>query len=88
MAKVKNLKKEAPKQITEEQLAKLQGLVKEMNNLQATIGGLEAQKYDLLANLRAANEMLQEVRKELEGEYGDVQIDIQTGAIIEDAANS
>lgn len=88
MAKVKNMKKEAPKQISEEHLGKLQGIVKEINNMQMQIGGLEAQKAEVLKQLTAGREILDGLRKEMEEAYGDVQIDISTGAIIEDAANS
>lgn len=88
MAKVKNIKPEAPKSIKPEQLEKLQGLVKELNNIQMAIGGLEAQKASYIKNLEAGQEVLAGLRKELEEEYGSVQIDINTGAILEDAANS
>jgi hypothetical protein len=88
MAKVKNIK-ETPKQISEEHLAKLQGIVKEINNMQMQIGGLEAQKHEVLKQLSAGREILDGLRSEMEEAYGDVQIDINTGAIIEDAtANS
>lgn len=88
MAKVKNIKKEATKKISEEHLAKLQGIVKELNNMQMQIGGLEAQKADLLTQMRSGREILDGLRKEMEEAYGNVQIDINTGVIVEDAVNS
>lgn len=87
MAKVKNIK-ETPKQISEDHLSKLQGIVKEINNMQMQIGGLEAQKAEVLKQMSSGREILDGLRKEMEEAYGDVQIDINTGAIIEDAANS
>lgn len=88
MAKVKEMKKEAAKQLTEEQLAKLQGIVRELNSMQAKVGELESQKYELLETVKAGRGALAELQKELQDEYGDVNIDINTGAIVEDAGNS
>ena len=48
MKKVKDAKVEA---ITASELTKLQEMVSGMNQLQATIGGYEAQKHDLLHQL-------------------------------------
>lgn len=89
MAKVKEMNVEAAEQhISEEQLTKLQGIVKELNMLQGRIGELESQKYDLLAAVKTGREMLEGVQKELQEEYGDITINIETGAITEDAGNS
>jgi hypothetical protein len=88
MAKVKEMKKEVAKQLTEEQLAKLQGIVKELNAMQSRIGDLESQKYELLIAVKSGRGILKEFQEELQKEYGDVNIDINTGAIVEDAGNS
>lgn len=88
MAKVKEMKKEVAKQLTEEQLAKLQGIVKELNSMQSRIGDLESQKYELLLAVKSGRGILKEFQEELQKEYGDVNIDINTGAIVEDAGNS
>ena len=76
------------KKISEEQLQKLQGLVGTIQNLQAQIGGLEAQKHVALHQLLGTQEQLQGMQGELEKEYGKVNINIKDGSyeeIVEEA---
>jgi hypothetical protein len=75
--------------ITDEQLKSLQGKVGGIQNLQAQIGGLEAQKHAALHQLASAQEDLQTLQKTLEEEYGKVSINIQDGTyeeIVEEVA--
>ena len=65
--------------ITEEQLQNLQQKVGTIQNLQAQIGGLEAQKHIALHQLLATQEELQKFQVELEDAYGKVSINIQDG---------
>jgi len=65
--------------ITEEHLASLQQKVGGIQNLQAQIGGLEAQKHIALHQLLAVQEDLQKFQVELEDTYGKVSINIQDG---------
>jgi len=65
--------------ITEEHLSNLQQKVGGIQNLQAQIGGLEAQKHIALHQLLAGQEDLQKFQVELEDTYGKVSINIQDG---------
>ena len=65
--------------ITDKQLENLQKKVGVIQNLQAQIGGLEAQKHAALHQLAASQEDLQTFQKSLEEEYGKVSINIQDG---------
>jgi small-conductance mechanosensitive channel len=75
--------------IKEEQLAKLQGLVNQINQLQLELGQVESRKYDVIAAIPAVRKELNEFQSELEKEYGNVSINIQDGTIkeVEDEAN-
>jgi len=81
-------KKKVENKLTDEQLEKLQSYVNSANRIQLTIGGLEAQKHEWLHKLIAVRENMDVFQKELESQYGDVQIDLQTGVITENASNS
>lgn len=65
--------------ITDKQLQNLQQKVGTIQQMQAQIGGLEAQKHIALHQLLAAQEELQNLQKVLEEEYGKVSINIQDG---------
>jgi len=65
--------------ITDEQLKSLQEKVGAIQNIQAQIGGLEAQKHAALHVLASQQEELQTLQQSLEEEYGKVSINIQDG---------
>ena len=69
--------------IKEEQLAKLQGLVNQINQLQMELGQVESRKYDVIAAIPNVRKELNEFQNELEKEYGKVSINIQDGTIKE-----
>jgi len=71
------------KEVTKEELQKLQESVNKINNLQMQIGGLEAQKHETLHELSGATQALQSIQKELEDVYGKVSVNLQTGEISE-----
>jgi len=79
MSKVKDL----VSKIENGELSDLQELVKNINQYQLQIGGLEAQKHDLLHQLVGIKQSLNELQKNLEDKYGNVSIDIQSGEIKE-----
>ena len=81
MGKVKDIAPAKVEAITADELAKLQKMVNDMNQLQAAIGGYEAQKHDLLHQLAGNKNELTEFQKELTETYGDIQIDLKDGAI-------
>lgn len=65
--------------ISQEHLTELQQKVGAIQNLQAQIGGLEAQKHAALHTLAGEQEALQSLQQTLESEYGKVSINIQDG---------
>ena len=75
MSKVKDL----VSKVENEELLDLQELVKAINQYQLQIGGLEAQKHDLLHQLVGIKKSLNELQQKLEDKYGNVSIDIQNG---------
>ncbi len=85
MKKVEDAKVE---KITAEELEKLQGFVQGMNKTQLNIGGLEAQKMELLNQVAQIKEMLNEFQADLEKTYGDVSINLQDGAITPNDADN
>lgn len=65
--------------ISKEQLDKIVKQQQELNGLLTQIGGLEANKHSLLHKIAEVNQSVEETKKELEKEYGNVSIDLQTG---------
>ena len=84
MKKVEDAKVE---KITAEELEKLQGFVQGINQAQLNIGGLEAQKMELLNQVAQIKEMLNEFQADLEKSYGKVSVSLVDGTISEDADN-
>jgi len=84
MKKVEDAKVE---KITTEELEKLQGFVQGMNQAQLNIGGLEAQKMELLNQVAQIKDMLNEFQADLEKSYGKVSVSLVDGTISEDADN-
>ena len=84
MKKVEDAKVE---KITAEEIEKLQGFVQGMNQAQLNIGGLEAQKMELLNQVAQIKEMLNEFQADLEKSYGKVSVSLVDGTISEDADN-
>jgi|TARA_B110000977_G_scaffold193743_1_gene269176 hypothetical protein len=71
------------KKLTSEELKNLQDAVNSLNQIQLQVGGLELQKHELQHAAAEAKVALEKVQKELEDEYGQVSVDIQTGDIKE-----
>ena len=65
------------------ELEELQSGIRKINNLQLQIGGLEAQKHELLHTITEASREFQHKQSELQDKYGMVDIDISTGEIKE-----
>ena len=71
------------KKVTDEQLEQLQKFVATINEGQATIGGLEMQKQDMIAQVQKVIADLKSMQAELEKEYGNVTVNLTTGEITE-----
>jgi hypothetical protein len=78
--KIVDLKPEVEK-ITEERLKQIQQVISMANKIKLEVGNAEARKHALLHELDVVNSQIAEINKEIEAEYGKVDIDISTGEI-------
>jgi|TARA_R100000951_G_scaffold110125_1_gene107880 hypothetical protein len=69
--------------IKDEELQKIVEKTKEQNELLRTIGVLETQKQGVLVQLANSNKDLEEIKKELEDEYGQVTVNLEDGSYTE-----
>jgi hypothetical protein len=69
--------------ITEEQLKSISKSQKELMTIVNQIGVLETQKHGLLHQVADANKVVEDLKAELEKEYGAVDIDLTTGEYTE-----
>ena len=65
--------------ISKEQLEKIQGFQKDLNKLLNEVGFLEAQKAQVLSKFGEINKQTEEFKKELEDEYGSININLEDG---------
>jgi len=65
--------------IKEEQLKKIQEQQAAVNKILNEVGYLEANKHGLLHELAGVNEGIEEFKKELEEEYGSININLEDG---------
>ena len=72
---------EAKTMITEEQLKKIQELTGKSNEIVMQIGSFDIQKINLLEMFKANATQIEDFKKELEEEHGQVQVDLKTGEI-------
>jgi len=79
--KIKELKGIKPEAITEDQLAKVQKIVSNINNSKMELGSIEMQKHALMHQVNAVQEELGSLQNDLQEQYGTVDINIQDGTI-------
>ena len=65
--------------ITEEQLKTLQEQQGKLNEMLRTVGVLEVQKGNILQDVSSLSKEIEATKKELEEEYGQVNINLQDG---------
>tara|TARA_Y100001951_G_C11234871_1_gene236809 strand:+ start:664 stop:924 length:261 start_codon:yes stop_codon:yes gene_type:complete len=65
--------------ITEEQLKNIQDQQTELNSILHELGLLESQKHALLHKIADVNEDVEALKKELEKQYGAVNINVEDG---------
>ena len=65
--------------ITDKQLETLQDHNTKLSEIITQIGVLESNKHALLHEIAGVNKDLEEFKKDLEGEYGAINIDMSTG---------
>ena len=66
--------------ITEEQLKLLQDQQGKLNEMLRTIGVLEIQKSNVSKEIEALSKKIDSTKKELEEEYGQININLQDGS--------
>jgi len=80
-SKIKELKGIKPEKITDEQLAKVQESVNNLNRSQLEIGSMEVKKHELMHQIAGLRDALTVLQSEFEKEYGTFDINIQDGTI-------
>ena len=65
--------------ISEEQLEKINSKQTLLNEIIHRIGLIETEKHSLLHRVAEVNKEVEEIKLELEQEYGKVSIDLKTG---------
>lgn len=68
--------------IKEEELKIIQDQQKKLNDLLRDIGILESQKHGILHEIASVNKEVEEYKKVLEKEYGQVNINLQDGSYV------
>lgn len=66
--------------IKEEQLTKIREQQAKINDLVNQVGVLEANKHGVLHEMAAVNQEINEYKKELEKEYGSININVEDGS--------
>ena len=69
--------------ITEEQLKTLQEQQGKLNEMLRTVGVLEVQKSNVSKEIEALSKEIDVTKKELEDEYGQININLQDGSYTE-----
>jgi len=71
------------KKITKEQLKKIVSGQKDLQALLTNIGVIESQKHGYLHQLAEVNKSVEEFKKEIEAEYGPININLEDGSYTE-----
>ena len=79
--KIKELKKEKPSKITNEELNQVQSVINDINRAQLEVGSFESKKHSLLHHKAQLQEKLGEIQVDFEKTYGTADINIQDGTI-------
>lgn len=70
-----------PEKITDEQLKKMQSLVKAINSTQNEIGTIETRKHNLLHQIFELQDLLAKLQEQFQEQYGTTDISIADGSI-------
>ncbi len=73
------------KKITKKELEKAIKISQEYNNVIQAIGNIELQKQDFLLQAAQVRANIEEIKKNLQDKYGNVNIDLATGKYKESA---
>jgi len=66
-------------EIKKDQLEKIQNFQKDLNKFLNEVGFLEAQKTAVLSKFHEVNKQTEDFKKELEEEYGSININLEDG---------
>jgi len=66
-------------EIKKDQLKKIQDFQKDLNKFLNEVGFLEAQKTAVLSKFHEVNKQTEDFKKELEEEYGSININLEDG---------
>jgi len=69
--------------IKKEELESIVSKQNEANSVITNLGLLEAKKHELLHTFAQVNAQIEDIKKDLEATYGNVNIDLQTGEYAE-----
>ena len=69
--------------IKKEELESIVSKQNEANSVITNLGLLEAKKHELLHTFAQVNAQIEDIKKDLEATYGNVNIDLQTGEYTE-----
>ena len=69
------------KKITDDQLKKITGQQNKLTQMLTNIGVLQVQQRNLTSDVKMLSEEIEQTKKELEEEYGAVNINLQNGTI-------
>lgn len=91
MSKKRTKKQDVPvigqRFITSDELLKIKVAIEQVNNIQMQIGGIEAQKSELISAMKEKVVDLNKLKVELEANYGDVVVDLTNGEIKDNVPN-
>ena len=79
MSKVKKMDTDVVKKITDEQLETVKKHQQDLNKSLTNIGFIETQKHSLLHEYACLVEDIESYKKELEEQYGAININIEDG---------
>ena len=79
--KIKELKGVKSEKITDEQLAKVQETINNINRSQLDIGSMEVKKHELMHQVAGLRDELTVLQNEFQKEYGTFDVNIQDGTI-------
>jgi hypothetical protein len=65
--------------IEDKELEKVVDQQKKINEILTNIGILETQKHSLLHNISTINKSMEELKNDLEGKYGPININLEDG---------
>ena len=67
------------KKITDDQLKKITDQQQQLSRLLNNIGVIEIQKHNIASEVKILSNDIEQTKKELEEEYGSINIDLKTG---------